>query len=422
MQDQPYRVREENDEIDLRELIRSLWDQRWIVIGVAALVTVVAALYAFMATPYYRVQSILRPVEVGALDALNATGVYELTPQEALARVSSGLSSYVNRFEFFQNNQALFGDLAEQGATVEQAFEDFNGEAFAMLYPDPKKNQGEFVGLALTYPDSIEGVSVVNEFVAYVLENERQRVADDLAVVIANRKANIEQRIEAARASYQASKEAEIARLLEEAALQRAQLEDELRALRAELKIRRENRLSQLEEAIRIARSLGIHKPTTPTAMADTGEGIRTEINNREIPLYFMGVQALEAERDVLKARTNDDFMEPRIGEIQKKTRHAQAQPAGRDSPAAEGRGPLSQGAGHLAGGGGASGRYRLRCVYPAVGPPGPAGPAAHEASEAQARARPRCRPGAGCHAGRIGRLAAQPVAAQGKRSALERR
>lgn len=318
MQDQPYRVREENDEIDLRELIRSLWDQRWIVIGVAALVTVVAALYAFMATPYYRVQSILRPVEVGALDALNATGVYELTPQEALARVSSGLSSYVNRFEFFQNNQALFGDLAEQGATVEQAFEDFNGEAFAMLYPDPKKNQGEFVGLALTYPDSIEGASVVNEFVAYVLENERQRVADDLAVVIANRKANIEQRIEAARASYQASKEAEIARLLEEAALQRAQLEDELRALRAELKIRRENRLSQLEEAIRIARSLGIHKPTTPTAMADTGEGIRTEINNREIPLYFMGVQALEAERDVLKARTNDDFMEPRIGEIQK--------------------------------------------------------------------------------------------------------
>src|SRR5690606_41428001 len=186
MKDQPYRVREENDEIDLRELIRSLWDQRWIVIGVAALVTVVAALYAFMATPYYRVQSILRPVEVGALDALNATGVYELTPQEALARVSSGLSSYVNRFEFFQNNQVLFGDLAEQGATVEQAFEDCNGVAFAMLYPDPKKNQGEFVGLALTYPDSIEGVSVVNEFVAYVLENERQRVADDLAVVIAN--------------------------------------------------------------------------------------------------------------------------------------------------------------------------------------------------------------------------------------------
>jgi LPS O-antigen subunit length determinant protein (WzzB/FepE family) len=143
-------------------------------------------------------------------------------------------------------------------------------------------------------------------------------VASDLGVVIANRKANIEQRIEAARASYQAGKEAEIAALLEKAALKKAELEDELRALRTELKIRRENRLSVLDEAIRIARSLGIRKPTTPTAMADAGQGVRTEITSREIPLYFLGVDALEAERDVLRARTSDDFMEPRIGEIQK--------------------------------------------------------------------------------------------------------
>lgn len=319
MQDQPYRmVNENNDEIDLRELIRSLWDQRWIIVGITAFITLIAVLYAFLATPYYRVQSILRPVEVGVLDSLNATEVYELKPLEALARVSGGLSSYGNRLEFFQGNEDLFADLARQELTAEQAFENFNSESFAMLYPDPKKNQGEFVGLALTYPASMDGVSVVNEFVAFVLQRERERVAGDLAVVIANRKANIEQRIEAARASYQAGKEAEIAALLEKAALKKAELEDELHALRTELKIRRENRLSVLEEAIRIARSLGIRKPTTPTAMADAGQGVRTEITSREIPLYFLGVDALEAERDVLRARTSDDFMEPRIGEIQK--------------------------------------------------------------------------------------------------------
>lgn len=319
MQDQPYRmVNDNNDEIDLRELIRSLWDQRWVIVGITAFITLIAALYAFLATPYYRVQSILRPVEVGVLDSLNATQVYELKPLEALSRVSGGLSSYGNRLEFFQTHEERFADLAREGLTAEQAFEDFNSEAFAMLYPDPKRNQGEFVGLALTYPASMDGVSVVNEFVAFVLQQERERVASDLAVVIANRKANIEQRIEAARASYQANKEAEIATLIEEAALKRAQLEDELRALRAELKIRRENRLNVLEEAIRIARSLGIRKPTTPTAMADAGQGVRTEITSREIPLYFLGVDALEAERDVLRARTSDDFVEPRIGEIQK--------------------------------------------------------------------------------------------------------
>src|SRR5690606_24327019 len=118
MQDQPYRmVNENNDEIDLRELIRSLWDQRWIIVGITAFITLIAVLYAFLATPYYRVQTILRPVEVGVLDSLNATEVYELKPLEALARVSGGLSSYGNRLEFFQGNEDLFADLARQVLT-----------------------------------------------------------------------------------------------------------------------------------------------------------------------------------------------------------------------------------------------------------------------------------------------------------------
>src|SRR5690606_40891459 len=123
----------------------------------------------------------------------------------------------------------------------------------------------------------VTGVQTCALPISHVLRDERERVAEDLAVVIANRKANIEQCIGAARAAYQAGKEAEIARLMEEAALKRARLEDELRALRVELKIRRENRLSQHEEAIRIARSLGMRRQPTPAAEADIGEGIHTE-------------------------------------------------------------------------------------------------------------------------------------------------
>ena len=44
---------------------------------------------------------------------------------------------------------------------------------------------------------------------------------------------------------------------------------------------------------------------------------IRTEVTNQKAPLYFMGTEALTAERDALAARTSDDFIEPRIAEIQ---------------------------------------------------------------------------------------------------------
>ena len=45
---------------------------------------------------------------------------------------------------------------------------------------------------------------------------------------------------------------------------------------------------------------------------------MRTEVNNQKIPLYFMGSNALEAERDALQRRTSDDFTNARVAEIGK--------------------------------------------------------------------------------------------------------
>ena len=323
MSEQLQRLTYSNDEIDLVELLRSLFQQKYLILAVACLVTLVAVAYAFLATPHYQVQSVLRPVDRGSLDELNGTGVYELTPAEALGRVGGGLSSYERRLAFFRDNQALFSGLVTPGRSLEQVFEAFNRSAFTMLQVDPKRpnSLSEFVGISLTYPRGVEGVAVVNGLVAYVLEAERERIASDLKVLIANRLFSLEQKIEAARASYGARKEARIAALLEEDALQRARLQDELQALRGELKTRRENRIKGLDEAIQIAESLGIENPTTPSAMADAqrqGQVVRTEVNSREIPLYFMGSEALKAEREALKARRSDDFSEPRIAEIEK--------------------------------------------------------------------------------------------------------
>ena len=323
MPNQPQQASYSNDEIDLVELLRSLFQQKYLILAIACLVTLGAAAYAFLATPHYQVQSVLRPVDRGDLDELNGTGVYELTPADALSRVGAGLSSYESRLEFFRDNQQLFTGLVEPGRSLEQVFEEFNRSAFTMLQVDPKKpnSLSEFVGISLTYPKGVNGVEVVNGLVAAVQETERARIATDLKVLIANRLFALEQKIEAARASYEASKQAQIANLLEQDALRRAQLQDELRALRSELKTRRENRIKSLDEAMRIAESLGIRKPTTPSAMADAqrqGQVVRTEVNSRDIPLYFMGVDALKAERQALSERSSDDFSEPRIAEIEK--------------------------------------------------------------------------------------------------------
>lgn len=312
-----------NDEIDLVELFRALWRQRLLIVGVTFAATLIAAAYAFLATPYYQTKTYLRPVPQSMLDQLNETGIYKLTPEDALSRVASGLSSYDKRLDYFLSNQELFQAIEPKGDSAEQAFADFNEQAFEMLHPDAKKteNRSAYVGLKLTYPKGMEGSAIVNGFVDYVLELERKEIAEDLESLIANRLASLDMNMEAQRANYSASKEAKIATLLEDAALKRAQLQDELAALRAELKIRRNNRIQELNEAITIADSLGIRTPTSPSAMTASARSgtqvIRTEVTNQEAPLYFLGTEALTAERDALKNRTSDDFVEPRIAEIQ---------------------------------------------------------------------------------------------------------
>ncbi|MCF5086803.1 chain-length determining protein, partial [Pseudomonas gessardii] len=58
-------------------------------------------------------------------------------------------------------------------------------------------------------------------------------------------------------------------------------------------------------------------------SMADAGRNgssqvMRTEVNNQQIPLYFLGTEALEAERTALQQRTSDDFTNSRVAEIGK--------------------------------------------------------------------------------------------------------
>ena len=161
-------------------------------------------------------------------------------------------------------------------------------------------------------------------FVDYAINNQREQISADLKVIISNRLRELDTQINAARSSYHSEKEGKIATLVEADTLQKARLEDELKALRLQLKMERESRIQQLNEAISIAKSLGITRPTTPAAMADAAQGassrvVRTEITSQSTPLYFMGSQALEAERAALLKRTTDDFTDNRISQIHKK-------------------------------------------------------------------------------------------------------
>ena len=281
--------------------------------------------YVLFAQQIYQTSSLLRPAAINELDALNRSQVYTLPAPDALLKVGLALESYENRLNFFRDHPDLFKPLLQPGRTLEQSFEVFNRDAITLVQPASNKDNSEssYLRLELTYPASLDGVAILNGFVDYAINKQREQISADLKVIISNRLRELDAQINAARSSYLSDKQGKIASFLEADALQKARLEDELKALRLQLKIEREARIQQLDEAIAIAKSLGITRPTTPSAMADAAQGsssrlVRTEITSQSIPLYFMGSQALQAERAALLKRTTDDFTDDRISQIRK--------------------------------------------------------------------------------------------------------
>ena len=281
--------------------------------------------YVLFAKQIYQTSSLLRPAAINELDALNRSQVYTLPAADALLKVGLALESYENRLNFFRDHPDLFKPLLQPGRTLEQSFEVFNRDAITLVQPASNKDNSEssYLRLELTYPASLDGVAILNGFVDYAINKQREQISADLKVIISNRLRELDAQINAARSSYLSDKQGKIASFLEADTLQKARLEDELKALRLQLKIEREARIQQLDEAIAIAKSLGITRPTTPSAMADAAQGsssrlVRTEITSQSIPLYFMGSQALQAERAALLKRTTDDFTDDRISQIRK--------------------------------------------------------------------------------------------------------
>ena len=314
-----------SSEIDLLDLFHSFWQQKKLIAGTMAVAGAIALGYVLIKQPIYQASTVLRPAEINELDALNRSEVYKLPPAEALLKVGAALDSYGIRLDFFRSHQELFKPLERSGLSPEQSFEVFNRDAINLTQVDLKKPEAlsPSLTLELTYPSSVNGVEIINGFVDYVINNQREQISSDLKVIINNRQKELKEKINAARLGSQSDKEAKIAALVEADALQRVTLTDELQALRLQLKAAREARIDELNEAITIASSLGITRPTTPSAMGDDRTGsnrvIRTEITSQDAPLYFLGTQALQAERAVLLARTSDDFTDKRVQAINKK-------------------------------------------------------------------------------------------------------
>jgi uncharacterized protein involved in exopolysaccharide biosynthesis len=73
----------QEDEIDLRELFKTIWDRRFFVIAFTLVVTVLAAIYAYTKTPIYEAKALIEIGEYKQNNPISGTGITKTSLDDA---------------------------------------------------------------------------------------------------------------------------------------------------------------------------------------------------------------------------------------------------------------------------------------------------------------------------------------------------
>ncbi|WP_027950386.1 Wzz/FepE/Etk N-terminal domain-containing protein [Haliea salexigens] len=316
-----------DDEIDLFELVVGLWRRKWVVLAVIAVALALAAAYLLLTTPVYESSARLRPPLASQLAAINETGQLTLSPEEAFGRVifeARAISTQRQVFDAFK--ERFLNSNARSDALAEQYFLLNFLPASSTKVDGSGKNDvlaETTATITFKHADNQFAADISNALATAARSRARAGVLDDLRVVMETRIRVLESRIVLGADELKRNDQDTVVQLQEADELRRRDLQDQIAALTRKTRQLRLDKITELQEALAIAQSLGIEDPVTMHMMSNRDGGnesvaFRAELSDgTRDPLYLRGSRMLEAELAALEQRTSDAHMEPRLRDLQ---------------------------------------------------------------------------------------------------------
>lgn len=278
-----------SDEIDLRQLLQTLWASKIQIVLVTLLATLIAITYAFSATPAYQTVARTLPPTAGDLASYNmasqltgnairgavadlAPGIDALTPAQAYNVFLRYLNSNLIRQDFFeqyylpaQNDKSTEGDK-------QRAWKRLDGDLTIVL---PRKADEYEASVTFEGYDPGAIAKWANSYVRLAMEAANEDLLSGLAGEVKIRKQS---------------------------------LEEQIATLRNVAETTREDQLIRLKDALNIAESIGLESPTDggPLIAINTNNRENDQVNSGNL-LYLRGSRALQAEILRLEERASND-------------------------------------------------------------------------------------------------------------------
>jgi len=278
---------DQDDEISLIDLWRVIAARRKLILLSVLAALVLASVYLFLAGPLYRAEAHLLPPQQQDIQELmiysKNTGA--ATPDRVYKAFLHNLKSKGLRRKFFDANHLadyyLTGKPHQQTDTDRVFDKTFNDR----LKVQVDKQDSSFVTASFVDSDPELVAKRLNQFIAFTNEQTARQLYNNVNAAI----------------------QAEIERI-------RDQLASKLKLAEQ----RRQDEISRLREALRVASALGIESAGSLSVAADK-EKAAIEVNTAKVPLYMRGTKALKAEITVLESRKSDEPFMSGVRDLQER-------------------------------------------------------------------------------------------------------
>ena len=350
----------QEDEIDLKQLFRSLADRKWFIFGFTGLVTVLAIAYSLSIPPTYSSSIFFLSPSESSVIQLNKTKLTSETSETSetiyrkfLNNVISGKSQrdtfvknkYLDRLNF--NNEIIADMDGYIGGFIDSI----------QIEPVGKSKKDEVINYERPIVVTMNGGNskIISDFLNDLSITANKKTVDDFLFIIKqkiairlneiseqrnlllssekkNRLSKIERikiedsqkineindQIDRLRIKSKKNRLDKIKRIEDDNKLKIEKLNDQIDSLRIKANKNRFNKIQLLNDAILIAGDLGIidnnFKKITSDNTSDSSITIEIDKGNQKFPQWYLyGKKALSKEVDILKNRTDDD---PYISEL----------------------------------------------------------------------------------------------------------
>lgn len=267
-----------NEETDFIEVIQVLWRQKLLVLLTMLVVSLLAITYAFKATPIYEARVFVLPPSQNDISPLNfgrgqGTDLGLITVKEVYDTYLRNLQSEMLRRGFFRNVYLPSLPESQRNGSQDELYNRFNAMLTVTL---AGKDSLTRYAITVSMTDPHRAADWLTRFIQLVGDRAKQDVLQDVKGDAAAKADNIQQQIDIAQDSARKQREDQIARL---------------------------------EEALKVAKSMGLEKP--PVISGSLADEVSGGMDGALT--YMRGSKALEAEIGNLLKRGSDD---PFIGNL----------------------------------------------------------------------------------------------------------